>query len=32
MVLNAKNMYFGNGSQNDAFKFNGIKLQNSCEK
>ena len=27
-----KNMYFGNGSQNDAFKFNGIKLQNSCEK
>ena len=35
MVLDAKNyyyMYFGNGSQNDDFIFNGIKLPNSCKE
>ena len=25
-------MYFRNGSQNDDFTFNGIKLPNSCEE
>ena len=25
-------IYFGNGSQDDDFQFNGIKLSNSCEE